>query len=171
LSKEEEAEAPTEMHQFYTVKFPLTDAHGKPEAVGGFSMDVTQHKLAQEELLRKAKDLLRLAVVVRDGHDAITVQDLKGRIIAWNPSAVRMYGWSESEALSMNARDRIPEGLRDAALTETLELSQSKIMEPYSTQRITKEGSIVEVWMTATALVDETGQMYAISTTERLKES
>ena len=170
LSKEEEAEAPIEMHQFYTVKFPLTDAHGKPEAVGGFSMDVTQHKLAQEEL-RKAKDLLRLAVVVRDGHDAITVQDLKGRIIAWNPSAVRMYGWSESEALSMNARDRIPEGLRDAALTETLELSQSKIMEPYSTQRITKEGSIVEVWMTATALVDETGQMYAISTTERLKES
>ena len=171
LSKEEEAEAPIEMHQFYTVKFPLTDAHGKPEAVGGFSMDVTQHKLVAQEELRKAKDLLRLAVVVRDGHDAITVQDLKGRIIAWNPSAVRMYGWSESEALSMNARDRIPEGLRDAALTETLELSQSKIMEPYSTQRITKEGSIVEVWMTATALDDETGQMYAISTTERLKES
>jgi two-component system CheB/CheR fusion protein len=82
-----------------------------------------------------------------------------------------MYGWSESEALLMNARDRIPEGLRDAALTETLELSQSKILEPYHTQRITKEGSSVEVWMTATALVNETGQMYAVATTERLKES
>jgi two-component system CheB/CheR fusion protein len=42
-----------------------------------------------------ANDLCRLAVVVRDAHDAITVQDLEGRILAWNPGAVRIYGWSE----------------------------------------------------------------------------
>jgi PAS domain S-box-containing protein len=37
--------------------------------------------------------------MVRDAHDAVTVQDLDGRILAWNPGAVRMYGWSEAEAL------------------------------------------------------------------------
>jgi len=34
-------------------------------------------------------------------------------------------------------------------------------------QRFTKDGRIVEVWLTATALVNESGEVYAIATTER----
>ena len=124
-----------------------------------------------EDALQKANELLRLAVVVRDAHDAITVQDLDGRILAWNPGAMRMYGWSEAEALVMNVRDLIPEELREAALARVHQLSLAEILEPFCTQRITKDGSVVEVWMTATALVNETGQMYAIATTERTRES
>jgi two-component system CheB/CheR fusion protein len=123
------------------------------------------------EALRKANEVLRLAVVVRDAHDAITVQDLDGRILAWNPGAARMYGWSEAEALLMNVCDRIPQELREAALSKVHQLSLAEILEPYRTQRMTKEGVIVEVWMTATALVNEAGQMYAIATTERTRES
>jgi two-component system CheB/CheR fusion protein len=110
-------------------------------------------------------------VVVRDAHDAITVQDLDGRIMAWNPGAVRMYGWSEAEALLMNVRDRIPQGLREKALATLHQLSQAEVLEPYRTQRITKDGSIVEVSIVSTALVNEAGQMYAIATTERPRES
>ena len=40
-------------------------------------------------------------------------------------------------------------------------------MEPYHTQRIAKDGRIVEVWLTATALMNEIGKVYAIATTER----
>jgi len=133
-------------------------------------VDITEIKEARDEL-RKANDLLRLAVVVRDAYDAITVQDLEGRILAWNPGAVRMYGWSEAEALVMNVRDRVPEGLREEALANVLKLSQAEILEPYRTQRITKEGTVVEVWLTSTALVNKAGRMYAIATTERSKES
>ena len=53
------------------------------------------------DALEKANDLLRLAVVVRDSHDAITVQDLEGHTLAWNPGAVRLYGWSEAQALKL----------------------------------------------------------------------
>jgi two-component system CheB/CheR fusion protein len=133
-------------------------------------VNTTEMKQAQEAL-RKANELLRLAVVVRDAHDAITVQDLDGRILAWNPGAVRMYGWSEAEALVMNIHDRIPEGLREEALAKVHQLSRAEILEPYRTQRITKDGTVVEVSMTSTALVNETGQMYAIATTERTTES
>ena len=73
-----------------------------------------------QEALREAEALRRLAVVVRDAHDAITVQDLEGRILAWNPGAERMYGWSEAEALAMNIRDLIPEGLREEALARCI---------------------------------------------------
>jgi two-component system CheB/CheR fusion protein len=130
--------------------------------------DITA-EIKRAEALRKANDLLRLAVVVRDAHDAITVQDLEGRIIAWNAGAVRMYGWSEAEALLMNVRDRIPEELREEALATLRQLSRAEILESYRTQRITKAGAVVEVSIISTALVNETGQMYAIATTERAK--
>jgi two-component system CheB/CheR fusion protein len=133
-------------------------------------VDITE-MMQTKEALHKTNELLRLAVVVRDAHDAITVQDMDGRILAWNPAAVRMYGWSEAEAITMNVRDRIPEELREKALANVHQLSRAEILEPYRTQRITKDGSVVEVWITSTALVNETGQMYAIATTERTRES
>lgn len=133
-------------------------------------VEITEMVRAREALL-KANELLRLAVVVRDAFDAITVQDLEGRTLAWNPGAVRMYGWNEAEALAMNVRDRTPPALREQALARVHQLGQAEILEPYRTQRITKDGALVEVWLTSTALVNEAGQMYAIATTERMKES
>jgi len=130
-------------------------------------VDITEMKEAQDKL-REANDLMRLAVVVRDAYDAIILQDLDGRILAWNPGAVRMYGWSESEAKEMNIRDLIPEGQREEALAAIRRISRAEILEPYRAQRIAKDGRVLEVWMTSTALVDETGNMYAIATTERL---
>jgi len=121
------------------------------------------------EALHKANELLRLAVVVRDAHDAITVQDLEGSIIAWNPGAVRMYGWTELEALGMNVRDRIPPELHASAMAKVHQLSQAKTLKPYQTQRLAKDGLVVDVSLTSTALINESGNMYAIATTERAK--
>lgn len=119
------------------------------------------------EALRKANELLRLAVVVRDATDAITVQDLEGRTIAWNPGAERLYGWTEAQALAMNVRERIPAALQDGALTKVQQLSQAETLEPYRTQRLAQSGAVLEVTLTSTALVNEAGQVYAIATTER----
>ena len=129
-------------------------------------IDITE-TVETREALHKANELLRLAVVVRDAHDAITVQDLGGRILAWNPGAVRMYGWTEAEALQMNVRVRIPEAFRDKALSTLRQLSQDEVLEPYRTQRINKQGAVMAVSIISTALLDETGEMYAIATTER----
>ncbi len=128
--------------------------------------DVTEMKKAREAL-QETEEVRRLAVVVRDAHDAVTVQDLDGRILAWNPAAERMYGWSEAEALAMNIRDLIPESQREEALAVAQQLARSEVLAPYRVQRIAKDGRIVEVWLTATALVKESGEIYAIATTER----
>ncbi len=117
--------------------------------------------------LDNANKQLRLAVVVRDAHDAITVHDLEGRILAWNPGAVRIYGWSEGEALLMNERDRIPPARRKEALATMRQLGGAEKLAPYRTERLARDGAVVEVWMTATPLLDEAGQVYAIATTER----
>jgi two-component system CheB/CheR fusion protein len=47
------------------------------------------------------------------------------------------------------------------------QLSQAELLEPYRTQRITKDGAVVDVSMISTALVNEVGQVYGIATTER----
>ena len=67
----------------------------------------------------------------------------------------------------MNIRDMIAEPQRAEALAAVRRLSQSEILQPYRAQRIAKDGRTVEVSLTATALVNEAGNVYAIATTER----
>ncbi len=54
---EEIGDAPDGRHYFHTVKFPLRDADGKIEAVGGVSIDVTERKQAEETLRKRNMDL------------------------------------------------------------------------------------------------------------------
>lgn len=126
--------------------------------------EITEIKKAQSALLESQS---RLAIVLRDARDAITVQDLTGRILAWNPEAQRMYGWSEAEAMAMNIKDLTPPEQREDALAKTQQLSHAETLKPYLVKRIAKGGEIVEAWLTATSLVNPAGAVYAIATTER----
>ena len=160
----------TQNSQWYTLRIqPYRTLNNVIEGAVLTFVNITETVQSEAELAN-ANKLLRLAVVVRDAHDAITVQDLEGHIIAWNPGAVRMYGWSEEEALQMSVGDRIPDALRKGELTKVHKLSLAKTLKPYRSQRIAKNRAVLEVWVTATALMNETGQMYAIATTERVEE-
>ncbi|MEI7437374.1 MAG: PAS domain S-box protein, partial [bacterium] len=162
-----EVEVQTTVGQWYTLRMlPYRTVDNVIEGAVVTFVDITEMKQMRESL-QKANELLRLAVVVRDAHDAITVQDLEGRTIAWNPGAVRMYGWSEVEALAMNIRDRIPESLRKDELAKVKQLGSAVILEPYLTRRLAKSGAVIEISMTSTALRNADGKMYAIATTER----
>ena len=133
--------------------------------------DIMELKQAEAALRKSTNELLRMAVVVRDASDAITVQDLAGHTLAWNPGAVRLYGWTEAQALKLNVQDRIPEGQREGALEKLAQLSRIETLQPYRTQRLNKGGALVEVSIISSALVNEVGQMYAIATTERAIDS
>lgn len=134
-------------------------------AVISFS-DITAQKKMQDEL-QKANELLRLAIAVRDSADAIVVHDFEDRILAWNPGAVKLYGWSESEALAMRICDIVPEGFIAKTSVELRQLSRIDMLKPYPSKRIAKDGRIVEVMLTASLLVNASGEPYAVSTTER----
>ncbi|WP_239451238.1 chemotaxis protein CheB [Methanosarcina horonobensis] len=132
-------------------------------------IDTTELRRSRELLKESDIKVNRLAVVVRDSNDAVTLQDLEGRILAWNPSAERMYGWSEAEALKMNISSLVPEDRKAGELDTVKRLSRAEVIEPYRTQRLTKDGRIVDVWLTASSLIDKNNNVYAISTTERGK--
>jgi len=146
---------------------PIRDDGGTVTAGIVVFLDITERKQA-EEALREANRVRHMAAVVGDSHDAITVQDLEGRILAWNARAAKLYGWSEAEALEMNIRELIPGPDRPEALAVLRQLGRAEILKPYRAQRIAKDGRVVEVTLTASALVNLAGDAYAIATTERL---
>ena len=129
-------------------------------------VDISEIVSVRKEL-EKAHNLSRLAIIVRDSSDAITVYDMKGKIIAWNPGAEKLYGWNEDEALGMDIKDRIPAAMRDEDIHRLKHLSMAEILKPYKTKRINKEGNLLHVSIISTALVNEDGEVYAIATTER----
>ena len=108
-----------------------------------------------------------LASVVRDSHDAVTVQDLNGRVLVWSAGAERIYGWTEEEAKAMNLSDRLPETRRENELNTIRQRSEAGELASYQTERLTKDGQALSVWVAASPLLNAEGKIYAIATTER----
>ena len=57
--------------------------------------------------------------------------------------------------------------IRAEALAFVKQLAAGQTIESFHTQRICKDGLVLDVWLTASLLVDESGRAYAIATTER----
>ncbi|MBL8375403.1 chemotaxis protein CheB [Accumulibacter sp.] len=165
-----EVDVQTREGKWYTMRIqPYRTLENVIEGAVISFLDITE-TVQTREALRAATELCRLAVIVRDAHDAITVHDLEGRILVWNPGAVRMYGWAEAEALQMNVRDLIPLERREETMLTLRQLARAEVLEPYRSQRLTKFGAVVNVSMISTVLLDGAGEVYAIATTERASE-
>jgi PAS domain S-box-containing protein len=117
--------------------------------------------LTKEELLQ------RLATLVIDSNDAIILLTMNGNILAWNMGAERIYGYTQDEALRMNILAIVPENERAKHEEMMDKLRRGEAVQSFETRRITKDGRILEVWLTISVLKDESGKPYAISVTER----
>ncbi|MGK5091372.1 PAS domain S-box protein [Deltaproteobacteria bacterium TL4] len=156
-----ETEVETKEGQWYFMRiFPYrTLEHVIEEVVITFN-DISQIKASEA-------NIRLLGVVLKDSNDAVIVLDLEGNITAWNNGALRIYGYSETEALKMNIRDLIPKEDVEEALFFIKQVTEGKELKPFKTRRQTKEGKIVEIDLTATPLVEDQGKTIAIATTER----
>ena len=126
--------------------------------------ELEQSKIKRKQAEEKMK---RLATVVRDSNDAITVQDFEGRITSWNHGAELMYGYSEEEALKMNIW-RLTPPTKEAEQKEfSRRLTAGETITSFETQREAKDGHILDVWLTVTKLMDDTGKPIGIASTER----
>ncbi|MDP3543437.1 MAG: PAS domain S-box protein, partial [Elusimicrobiota bacterium] len=140
----------------------LRDAAGQPVEVATTERDITAYKQAERNRKLAEKSILRLATVVLDSNDAVTVCDLEDRITAWNKGAQKMYGYAEKEALGMSIRRLMPKN----KLIRARDLVQ-KSAAPIEIQRRTKSGRILDVLITVTVLRDAAGQPVEVATTER----
>ena len=112
-------------------------------------------------------NIRRMATVVRDSNDAITIQDFEGNIIAWNKGAAQMYGYSEEEALQMNIDLLTPSGKLAEQRDFIRRLIAGETITSFETQRLTKNRSVLDVWLTVTKLMDDDGKPVGLASTER----
>lgn len=139
---------------------PYRTANNRIEGLVVTFVDITRRIEAEEESRR-------MATVLYDSNDAITMLDLDGRIIAWNRGAGRMYGYSEDEALNMNICDIVPAEHRADARKYIERVAGGEAVKSVDTCRMTKDGRTLDVWITVTPLTGEAGQPVALATTER----
>ncbi|MFH2059436.1 MAG: chemotaxis protein CheB [Pseudomonadota bacterium] len=122
---------------------------------------VNVHKIKQADTLK------RLAAVLADSNDAVSIMDMKGCILAWNKGAQKMYGRTESEALKMNYGDFLPDDKQDELKSIIEKLKKKVPVISFKTKRKTSTKKILDVWVTITALKDENGRPVEIASTER----
>lgn len=156
---ETEASAPDGRTYLRRVK-PYRTSDNRIDGVVLTFVDIT-------ERVKAFAESRRLATVLLDSNDALCVVDLDGRITAWNRGAVRMYGYSDSEALKMHAQDLIPEAGRQVFKETMARIIDDEEIESYEAERITKNGRLLDIWATATKLVDENEKVVSIAVTER----
>jgi PAS domain S-box-containing protein len=79
---EEVGNTPNDRHWFHTIKFPLYDAAGQIEAIGGVSVDITERKRAEEEVRRQAETLAALHETALELAGQPSLSDLLHAIVA-----------------------------------------------------------------------------------------
>jgi two-component system, chemotaxis family, CheB/CheR fusion protein len=162
LDQQVEKEIETATAEWYVRRItPYLATRGAPPAgVVVTWTDITHVKQSDERARR-------LAAVVQDSNDAVTVFDLRGRFIAWNKAASAMYGYSEAEALRMTVSEMLPGGTRLDHLDFVHHAANNEAQHSYETQRVTKDGHVINIWITLSVLSDDLGNATAIATTER----
>lgn len=108
----------------------------------------------------------RLITVIDDSNDAVCLMDLQGNIQAWNQMAETMYGYSAAEAVKMSVFDLVPARLKQQTSHLLSDISAGVLVKPFETKRIAKDGSILDVCLKFTRMVQD-GKIVAIATTER----
>ncbi len=119
--------------------------------------------------ISEVKALKRLATVVEDSNDAVTVHDLEGNIVEWNKGAEKMYGYTEREAKQISIFDLVPDEHLKEIKKFIRNLAEGKNVVPFETFRISKNGSKKKVWVKMTRLSDKEGFINEIATTEKLE--
>ncbi|MDH3597798.1 MAG: PAS domain S-box protein, partial [Rhodospirillales bacterium] len=117
--------------------------------------------------IRAEQDVRRLATVVEDSNDAIAVLDLDGKILTWNHGAESMYGYTEAEARELTISDLVPERQQARMFQLIEQLVGGEKVASFESKRRTKDGRVIDAWLTATLLRDEDGIPNAVATTER----
>jgi len=107
-----------------------------------------------ENLEQSLAENWRLALVTKQSSDAIIIHDLEGKISFWNPAASRMFGYRDEEIVGLSATLLAPSDRR-GEIAENLEaVMQRQLVEMVETQRLTKDGRVVDVALSAAPLVD-----------------
>jgi PAS domain S-box-containing protein len=135
---------------------PNFDAMGKPLRIDGVCMDVTDRVMAEN-----ARFLL--AAIVANSDDAIISKTLDGVVTSWNAGATRLFGYTAEEMIGSPIFKLIPPDLLMEEEEILSKLRRGERIDHYETRRRTRDGTLVDVSLTVSPVLDVTGSIVGAS--------
>lgn len=129
---------------------------------------------ARSESAADLEKLFYLAAIVDSTGEAIFSQNMDGIITTWNTGARQLFGYAEAEAVGQSALILVPESMRTSTLDIFEKLRRGEPIEHLETVRVRKDGGVVDVSLTISAIKDANGRPMGASSiaydiTERKK--
>jgi hypothetical protein len=100
--------------------------------------------------------------------DAIVTKTRHGVITGWSPVAVDLYGYEPHEIIGRDATVLLPAGWESEEADLLRKAAAGERIAPYSTNRVRKDGTIINVLLAVTPIVDEAGGIVGVVSTARL---
>jgi len=107
-----------------------------------------------ESLQASTEESYRLALIVKQTADAIMIHDLNGNISFWNPAAQRMFGYAPEDIIGKSASLLMPANTEAELAKDLATIAGKEKIEQYDTQRMTRDGSLKDISLSAAPLID-----------------
>ena len=135
---------------------PAFNPDGSVREWVGMNIDVSERVRARET---QAK----LAAIVESSDDAIISKDLNGIITSWNKGAEQLFGYTAQEVVGQPVTVLIPPERLDEEPSILNRIRQKKPIEHYETVRRCKDGTLLEISLTVSPIVNSDGEVVGAS--------
>jgi PAS domain S-box-containing protein len=123
-------------------------------------IDITERKRAEG-------DAAQLAAIVESSDDAIIGKDLRGTVTSWNAGAEKMFGYSPSEMIGHSITRLIPPERQEEEMRILLQIERGESVRHFETVRVCKDGGVLNVSVTVSAIKDSAGKVVGASKVAR----
>ncbi len=135
---------------------PLKNEHNEVDAGLVMAIDIADIKQAEE---KGAK----LVAIIESSDDAIISKTLESVITSWNDAAERMFGYAAQEIIGETIYKLIPPDRQDEEPRILARLKKGERVEHFETQRVTRDGRLLDVSLTISPIKDKQGTIIGVS--------
>jgi len=116
----------------------------------------------------KAEQTYRLlSSIIASTSDAVIAKDTEGTIISWNKAAEYLYGYSGEEMIGQNISRIIPQDRKEEMEEIFSRIKQGESVSNLETRRVRKDGTVIDISVTISPIVKESGTVIGASTIAR----
>lgn len=126
------------------------------EAIVVSFRDVTDRVKVEEELALAS-------LIVNSTEDAVISKTIDNIINSWNHGAEKAFGYTAEEAIGQSIYMLVPTNLHEQERMISDNIMNARSLKNLETQRIRKNGSIIDVLLTISPILDETGKVIGAS--------
>ncbi len=140
----------------------LRGPDGDLRGFGKVTRDMTQRRSDEER--RAGEKVAQLASIIESSGDAVVSSSLDGIVTSWNRGAEALYGYTASEIVGRSIALFIPPECRSQVAALVARLERGETISPSDTVHRRKDGSLIEVSLSASAVRNGEGDLIGIAT-------